>query len=304
MIKRFGLICGAAFLLLFSFHGFLHGEELSVVFTSNSAGKLSGCSCPSDPYGGLSERVTLIRDLRQFISSPFLLVDSGNMNSLFGEFEAKAECVFNLMNLMEYDAAGVGCNEMFHGMKSAMKISRAADFPLTSAVFAKPGDMNGGSPAFKPYVISDIDGKKVGIISVCDSLSQTRLGSPRIDDYIILPMDGVVSSAISEISETCDFIIVLSNLSHEANIELSDKFAGIDLIVEGYGNSRYGKPIETSNSVIVSPGNRGQFVGLITLDKQDSGKISVKHHELIPVLDMPEDKAASELIMEYLYSLD
>ena len=49
-------------LLVFSISAF--SEDLIIIYTANSNGKLKTCGCPDDPYGALSERVTLIKQLR------------------------------------------------------------------------------------------------------------------------------------------------------------------------------------------------------------------------------------------------
>ena len=95
-----------------------------------------------------------------------------------------------------------------------------------------------------------------------------------------------------------DFIIVLSQMAPEANKKLLAYFPQIDLIVEGYGNNTYEKPVTIPNGVIVSPGSNGEFVGLITLDKE-RGKTTVIRSELIPVLDIPENKNAHNIVVEY-----
>jgi 2',3'-cyclic-nucleotide 2'-phosphodiesterase (5'-nucleotidase family) len=306
MTNRFGPLCALVLLALFSHHGIVRGDELTVVYTANSSGKLTACNCPTDPYGGLAERTTLIRDLRR-TEEPFLLVDAGNMVSLFGAYGAKAECVMRLMNKMKYDAAGLGCNELFQGLERTRDMSAAADFTLTSAVFArkgKSGEKSEEHPAFKPYVIAEIGGNKVGIVSVCDSTSQTRLGSPRVDDYRFLPYQDALRSALSEIAPSCDFTVVLSNLTPAQNQALTDEFPVIDLIIEGYGNRKYDPPIETPSGIIVSPGTRGQFVGLITIVKSDSGKISIGRHEQFGVLNIPEADDARAIVADYLNNLN
>ena len=295
MIRRFGLIGAVVVLSTFSHCGILRGEELTIVYTANSSGKLTDCNCPTDPYGGLAERVTLIKDLRVLIE-PFLLVDSGNMVSLFGDYDGKAACVMRLMNLMKYDAGGFGINELFNGLTSAEKMSAAADFPLISAVFALSGQT---TSAFKPYAITEIGGITAGIVSVCDSISQTRLGNPRVDDYRILLAEDALRPMLTELSHRCDFTIVLSELSSDQNRALIEQFPAIDLVVEGYGNRKYVTPETTQHGIIVSPGNRGQFVGLITLEKTGTGTRSVKYHEFIPVLDIPADEDALKIIAEY-----
>ncbi len=295
MIRRLGIIGATVIIAFISHHGMLHGEELSIVYTANTSGKLTACNCPTDPYGGLAERVTLIENLRESFE-PFLLVDSGNMVSLFGDYDGKAACVLRLMNAMKYDAAGLGINELFNGIESAEKMVAEADFLLISTVFAPAGK---STQAFKPYTISEISGVTAGIVSVCDSVSQTRLGNPRTGDYHILPIVDALSPVLSEISSQSDFTIVLSELSSDQNRELIVQFPEIDLVVEGYGNRKFVSPDSYSHGIIVSPGSRGQFVGLITLEKTETGARSVKDHEFIPVLDIPADMDAMKIVTEY-----
>jgi hypothetical protein len=87
-------------------------------------------------------------------------------------------------------------------------------------------------------------------------------------------------------------------MSFESNTSLLRRFPGIDLIVEGYGNKKYDPAVVTSDGVIVSPGGGGEHVGLITLDKSN-GNVTVKRSELIPVLDIPEDKQAHTIVRHY-----
>ncbi|MFC1561325.1 NAD(+) synthase [Candidatus Latescibacterota bacterium] len=293
MKKKVLLICLIATLFFLIKPDLSWQEELTVVYTANSSGKLRSCNCPNDPYGGLSERVTLIKSLRQ-LEKPFLLVDSGNMVSLFGAYDTKAADVMQLMNLMKYDAAGVGCHEMFHGVNSALKMTRVAEFPLISATIAQTND---GAHVFNPYVITRIGKINTGIISVCDSTSQIRLGSPKVNDYFFLPKTDVLEHTLLEISPKCDFIIVLSQLSPDENKKILEHFPKIDLIIEGYGNEKYDPPIVIPQGIIVSPGSRGQFVGMITLEKSKTGKCIAKARvfgEELLTVDMEFDGPAPE----------
>jgi len=269
------------------------GKELTVVYTGGTTGKLRSCNCLSDPYGGLAERVTLIRKLRKQ-ENPFLLVDSGNMVSLFGDFNKKASVVVRLMNMMKYDAVASGGNEMYRGIKHAQAISREAKFPMISASIV---DTTSHSLFFRPYVTAKIGGNSVAVIAVCDSACFVLKYSDK-HDFSVLPLKKAIRSVLADISTECDFTIVLSQMTHDTNKALMEDFPKIDLIVEGYGNKRYDIPVKTRNGVIVSPGSRGQFVGLITIEKLQ-GNLSVKRSKLIPVLDFPEDDKAQKILRKY-----
>jgi len=269
-------------------------ETLTVVYTGSAAGKLESCECPGDPYGGYIERVTLMRDLREN-ESPFLLVDGGRMVNLFGDYAGKAELVMDLMDLMGYDAAGVEASELFYGVAGAAPLTRAASFPLLSASVL---DLE-GAPAFEEVFLKTVGNVSVAVIGVTDSTGIDRLGSTRASDFTLIPPDRAVAEALEAVADKPDFVVILSSLEPSANETLLERFPGIDLIVEATGNRRYDRPKVLPGGVIVSPGNGGQFVGLITLDRSVQGELTVMRHRFLPVLDIPADDIAVELVEAY-----
>ena len=293
-MKKINLIISATlFLIIFIYSTLSPAKELTIVYTANSNGKLMYCNCPGDPYGGLSERVTLIRELRKK-EQPFLLVDSGNMVGLFGDYDLKASCVIRMMNLMKYNAAAAARNEMFKGIPRALAMSGKAKFPVISASIA---DKTEQKLVFKSYVTRKISGTTVTITAVCDS-SCFVMGNSMEYDYTTLPVSDTLSGILNEVSPESDFIVVLSQMTPDSNIALLRDFPSVDIVVESYGNKKYEPPVTTPNGIIVSPGHSGQFVGLITIEKSD-GKVNIKRSEMIPVLNIPEDKKAHKLVVEY-----
>ena len=295
MKKTTFIIFASIFLIFFEQTSLSQSKELTIVYTANSNGKLMYCNCPGDPYGGLSERVTLIRKLRKK-EKPFLLVDSGNMVGLFGDYDLKASCVIRMMNLMKYDAAAAARNEMFKGIPRALAMSGKAKFPVISASIADKTKQN---PVFKPYVTRKISGATITITGVCDS-SCFVTGNSMEYDYTTLPVSDTLSGILNAISPESDFIVVLSQMAPDSNIALLRDFPSVDIIIESYGNKKYEPPVTTPNGIIVSPGHSGRFVGLITIEKSD-GKVKIKRSEMIPVLNIPEDRKAHKIVVEYYH---
>ena len=291
-LRRFLLMA----LLVFIGSAWLSSADVSltVVYTANSSGKLTACGCPGDPYGGLAERATILHGLRGK-EKPFLLLDSGNMVSLFGDFAERAACVMRLMNLMGYDAAGVGRQEMFRNIPSARAMSRVANFPFLSATIA---EKIRAQPVFTPFFIKSIGGVRVGITSACDSTAYIP-DLNRAFDYSVLPLETALKPVIVAMEGKTDFIIVLSQMDTPNNEKLLRTYPSIDLVIEGYGNRSLETPLSVSRGYIVSPGGRGQFVGLIALEKNRSASIAVKRAELIQVLDIPADKHANDIVRAY-----
>jgi len=280
------------FALSFS-EGHAASPELTLLYTANSNGKLMYCNCPDDPYGGLSERVTLIRKMRKR-EGGFLLLDAGNMVGLFGDYELKASCVFRIMNLMGYDVAAAGRNEVYRGIPRILEPVKKAAFPVVSVTIA---DRESGELLFEPYAAKRIGGVTVAVTAVCDSTSFMDTAKKEYD-FTLLPVRESLGSVLDEMSRGSDFVVVLSQLSRESNAALLKTFPLIDLIVQGFGNAKYDEPVVLPEGIIVSPGIYGEFVGLMTLVKI-GGKATVVRSELIPVLGYPADEKAEKIVVEY-----
>ena len=287
-----GILC--TLFTAFFYAGTAGCGEITIAYTANSSGKLRECGCPGDPYGGFSERVTMIKELRKK-EKPFLLVDAGNMVSLYGDHELKASSIFRMMESMGYDAAGVGRLELFNGIGSIRQTAEKADFPLLSASIV--GDDSTGC-AFKPYEICTINGQKVGIVSICDSTCFIPYRQKK-QVFKILPVSESLEPVIAKLTQEAHFIVVLSHMTTETNTQLLKDYPLIDLVIQGYGNKRLKTPEQPSCGFLVAPGSRGQFVGLITLEKSASGNLSLKRSEMLPVLDFKEDKKAAEIVTYY-----
>ena len=268
--------------------------EVTIVYSANTAGKLRECSCPGDPYGGLSERVTLIKQLRQQ-EDPFLLVDAGNMVNVYGKYEIKASSVIRMMNLMKYDVAGAGRLEMYNGIEHAHTLGAMAEFPILSTSFTRKET---DELVFEPYVILPVNGQKVGIVSVSDSTCFITVSSKK-PEFSLLSLDSSLKPVIEKLAGEVDFIVALSHMASEGNQKLLARYPQIDLVVQGYGNECFKSPVQTPHGILVAPGQRGQFIGLITLMKtgKDSKPV-VKRASLIPVLELQEDEKAREIIVE------
>lgn len=298
-MKKGVLFIYVTIFLVFINSSFPEADELTVVYTASSNGKLRSCGCPGDPYGGLSERVTLINDLRKR-EKTFLLVDAGNMVSLFGEDELRSSSVLRIMNLMKYDVAAAGRHEMYRGINNALNIAGTAEFPIISASFVRSPDL---SFVFKPYVTFKVGKSNVTVTALCDSSTGYVQTGFLEFKYEVLPPYVILKSVLSDVSPKSDFIVVLSQMDLKTNKKIIKDFPEIDLIVQEYGNTQFDPPVHLEDGVIVSPGSKGGFVGLITL-KKSKGEIKIERSELIPVLNIIEDKKASKIIHDYYKNIE
>ncbi|MBN1292395.1 MAG: hypothetical protein JXB48_11195 [Candidatus Latescibacteria bacterium] len=272
----------------------VYGGEVTIVYSANTSGKLRECSCPGDPYGGLGERVTFIKMLRQN-EDPFLLVDAGNIVGITGKYELKCSAAMRIMNLMNYDVAAPGRLEMYNGIDNVLKMGEVAKFPIISTSFVRK---KSAELIFKPYVILTSNDQKVGVVTVSDSTCflTTAQKQPEFD---LLPLESSLKPTLDVLSKEADFIVVLSHMTSEGNKRLLEQYPQIDLVVQGYGNECFKTPVQTPNGILVAPGQRGWFVGLITLMKTNrNSKPVIKKTSVIPVIDVPMDEDARKIIWD------
>jgi 2',3'-cyclic-nucleotide 2'-phosphodiesterase (5'-nucleotidase family) len=265
--------------------------ELTIVYTGNAEGKLKDCDCPGDDYGGYVERATVLRRLKARSARPYLLVDGGDMVDLFGLYEKQALTVMRLMSYMGYHAALPGAFELFHGIGPARRMNEAATFPLVSATIKLPED----EPPFPGGVVVRVGEESVGIIGLSDDTVFKRLGSEGTRDYVFGDPVESLAGALAALNPEPAYIVVLSQLASEWNRELLTLFPAIDVIVETVTNERHDPPVEVPGGVIVSPGVRGQFVGVVVVDRMSGGEVKVVSHEMLPVRDVPKDDTATAI---------
>ena len=228
-----------------------------------------------------------------------MLVDAGNMVSLFGEYELRSLCVLSIMNLMKYDVAAAGRHEMYSGINNALKITGTAEFPIISASFVRSPDL---SFVFKPYVTFKVGKSNVTVTALCDSSTGYIQTGFLEFDYEVLPPYTILKSVLFDVSPKSDFIVVLSQMDLKTNKKIIQDFPEIDLIVQEYGNTQFDPPVHMEDGVIVAPGSKGGFVGLITLEKS-KGEIKIKRSELIPVFNIIEYNKANKIIHDYYKNL-
>lgn len=117
---------------------------------------------------GLAKVYTLVKQFRA-ANAHTLLVDSGDMlqGSPLPYVQAKvhggkgANPMIQAMNAMGYDVFGVGNHDFNFGIPHLRKAEQEARFPFVTSNIYKAGT---DEPFFKPFVIKDMGGVKVGVI--------------------------------------------------------------------------------------------------------------------------------------------
>lgn len=291
---------------------------------------------PTDEYG-FAKTASLIKAARNEAKNS-LLFDNGDLiqGNPLGDYVAKVKPlkegevhpVYKAMDLMDYDAGGVGNHEFNYGLDFLKLSEEGANFPIVNAnVYKDDGDKDDSNDVnyFTPYTIldkkvTDENGKeqtiKVGVIAfVPPQISQWDKANLE-GKVIVKDMVETAKKFIPQMKkEGADVIVAIPHSGFEDIPETPlmentvlylSKVEGIDAILFGHAHKTFpsaefkgktGVDLEkgTINGVpAVEPGFWGDHLGIIDLNLENvDGKWKVvdSKTEARPIYDTANKKA-------------
>lgn len=285
-------------------------EELVILQTNDTHSQID----PDAEAGnaGILRRKVIIDSVRA-ADKHVLVVDDGDIvqgtlyfNLYKGEVENK------LMNELGYDLRILGNHEFDNGMEAlaAMIKDSKAQFLSSNYRF----DMPRLARQFKPYVIKEFDGKKVGVIAI----NLDPKGMIADDNYrgvtYLDPYDAANSLAwYLKHVKGVDYVVAMTHIGYApenttvSDVSLAKRSKDIDLILGGHSHTT----IDPSNPrsvasrvvnaagdtvVITQAGKSGRNVARVSLDL-DNGNIE---YSLLPVDSRYDDRIdhSLELMLE------
>jgi hypothetical protein len=196
-----------------------------------------------------------------------LLLDTGNL--LFRkppQTETKrrdallrVDLLIQSYNEMGYDVVNVGEKDLMMGLKFLSEVSQKAKFSFVSANLV---DKKTGKCVFKPYVVKEIAGLRIGIVGLLDDQFNPTLEEKDHGLNIIEPSSGL-KAAIKGLREYCDFVVILSQLGESKDKKLARENRDIDLILGGGGESKRAVTERVDEVPIYRLEPRGGYLGRI-----------------------------------------
>jgi hypothetical protein len=196
-----------------------------------------------------------------------LLLDTGNL--LFRkppQTETKrrdallrVDLLIRSYNMMGYDVVNVGEKDLMMGFKFLSEMSRKAKFSFISANLV---DKKTGKSLFKPYVVKEIAGLRIGILGLLDDQFNPTLQEKDPGLNIIEPFSAL-RAMIKGLREYCDLIVVLSQLGESKDKKLAREFSDIDLILGGGGEAKRAVTERVNGAAIYRLEPRGGYLGRV-----------------------------------------
>jgi len=270
MNKSKFLILNCSFALcILSFAFNCYAKEITIIYTGDTHAALYPCNCPIERDGGLARRATLINQLKK--DNPNTLVlDAGRFfaGGALDEYTQNTELDMqrtqvNLraMELMKYDAVAVSDDEFNFGREFLQD-----SIEKSSLVFLS---CNLKAKRVLPYIIKDVGGVKIGIISVTGLSARQKAGGLEI------PEPGIaVKKGVQELKKQgAQVIVLLSNLEEDQTQGLLKELPEINIVVMGRSHIKKDYFAKVGSVLMLKPGWQARRLGRVNFSLKEN-KIS------------------------------
>ena len=203
-----------------------------------------------------------------------LLLDTGNLlfrrppqtETRRKEALLRVDLLIRSYNEMGYDAVNVGDKDLLLGLRFLSDLGKKAKFPFLSANLA---DKRSGRLAFNPSTIKEIGGLKIGILGLMDDEILSGLQEREPEPHVLNPFL-TAKDLVKSLRESCDLIIVLSQLGESKDRRLAREIPEIDLILGGGGEMRRVVAERVKEVPIFRLEPRGGYLGRIDYTLADT----------------------------------
>lgn len=276
-------------------------------------------------YGGYARLMTAIREQKQLYPNA-ILVDAGDfsMGSLFQTAYATSAIELRMMGAMGYDATTFGNHEFDYlpkGLASMLHAAVDSGEKLPQIVDANYLPPKEGDPAYTED--SALVWEALDTYGVMDYILMERggvyfaiFGMTGFDSNDCAPNSGMiledpyaaaqrtVDAAVADCRAVYGVDPLVICLSHSGtenregeDYELAQKVNGIHLIISGHTHTLLETPIEVNDTMIVSAGEYGKYLGVVQMNYTTAGTAHWTEYSLIPIdKDTPEDPEIAALV--------
>ena len=283
-------------LAVFSLIGQSRAAEVVLLYTGDTQSFLEVCGCADNQLGGIARRATMVNDLKQSYPNA-LLLDAGGLfagDTVLDQLRCKIH--LKAMNAIHYDAANVGVGELRFGQAFFETMRDSGGVPFVSANLKINGVQMGA-----PVKILDTGDVRVGIIGVAGEREIEVHGMAMGGSHINMP-DGIdvkrdgIREAVASVRQKTDLIVVLSDLDREAERDLVQHIADIDIVISARSTETTHR---VGNTLLLGIQPQGKAIGQAILTVENR---QVKAKQITSVLiseSIGEDRTVKRLVDEF-----
>ena len=165
----------------------------------------------------------------------------------------------DLLNEAGCDVATIGNNEgITLTQEQLAHLYDDADFDV---ICANLRDVGASEPFFKPYIIKEIKGVKIGFIAATVEFTPFYLAL----DWEVQDAFLWIERYLNELKRQVDVIVMLSHLGMYDDENLANRFPEIDLILSSHTHHHFDHGEEINGVLLAAAGRYGEYIGEVTL---------------------------------------
>ena len=282
-------------LAVFCLTGQSRAAEVVLLYTGDTQSFLEVCGCADNQLGGIARRATMINDLKR--SHPnALLLDAGGLfagDTVLDQLRCKIH--LQAMKAIHYDAANVGVGELRFGQAFFETMRDSGGVPFVSANLKINGVQMGA-----PVRILNAGDVRVGIIGVAGEreievhgmamgASTSHINMP---DGVTVALDGI-QEAVASVRQKTDLIVVLSDLDRDAERDLVQHIADIDIAISTRSTEATHR---IGNTLLLGTQPQGKAIGQAILTVENGRVTTEQITSVLLSESIGEDGAVKQLV--------
>jgi 2',3'-cyclic-nucleotide 2'-phosphodiesterase (5'-nucleotidase family) len=224
--------------------------------------------------GGFVRLKELVDSIRA-VKSSTLVLDAGDVmtgNPITDKTYEGAEggALFEMMNMIGYDAWCPGNHDFDVSQDNLRALVRIATFPTLSAnLVDNKGDFPVGN---KPYAIFTRGGLKIAIIGLISPELYNLVNQNNLIGIRVLSNTETAQKYVDEVRSSADLVILLTHEGVDVDSALAMAVRGVDLIVGGHSHTRLRSPKVINGIPIVQTGSYTENLGEVEITV-DNGRV-------------------------------
>lgn len=283
----------------------LHTNDMHASFLPHEAGWVQ--SSPKPMVGGFRELWWMVDSIRRS-KGDVLVLDGGDVmtGTPISEFDYKGGtggALFELMNMVGYDAWTIGNHDLDISQDNLRTLTAIARFPTVSAnLVDTTGRLTLNN---KDYVIVKKNGLRIGIIGLMAPDLFHLTNTNNLKGLKVLSPVEVVQKIIDKINRETDLIVALTHEGVDADSILAVSAHGLSIIIGGHSHTRLKTPKMINGVIVCQAGSNCENLGELELTI-DGGKVTASNGKLLTLWarsDRPENEI-SKFIAEYKKNVD
>lgn len=271
-------------------------RTLTILHTNDLHARLSPTD---DHHGGFAYLAAVIRHEREGCVDCILLNGGDLAQGSPVSTIYKGAPVFEISNMLGFDAATLGNHDFDYGWQQARKLIEIAKYPIVSSNI-----VDGKNQTFtpKPWIVLKVNGLRVGIIgAMTNDLHNLTFPDAMGDVHTTMSVETVRRYA-AEIRNQCDLVVLVAHITGEEE-QAFLKEPGVPVIVSGHIHSGLDKPLSNADHVLVRVKSYGVELGRLQMKVDTDKKALVSWDwKTIPIdsdnIKPAEDVAAQVKIWE------